>query len=80
MCYYLVTSFFSVATGVFLVTTIRPGELANDGAEKASDPEGEDDPKKRLVLDVLLDMGRNLLPPNALQATMQSYRTTVVPG
>ncbi len=68
ICYYLSTSFLAIILGVILVLSIRPGDVG----------EGEDDDikdektKERLIMmeDVLMDLFRNIIPPNVVEATM----------
>lgn len=77
MAYYMSTTVLAVILGIVLVTTIHPGTL------KANLDEHRQETESRNVTtpDTLMDLIRNLVPPNLLQATMQQYRTNLVyPG
>lgn len=70
--YYFTTTFFAVILGIVLVTIIEPGKGTNvviDTVDKIA--------MKRDVLtqDTLMDLIRNLVPPNIIQATFQQYQT-----
>merc|ERR1719290_421597 len=73
--YYMGTTFLAVILGIILVVTIHPGV---QGQEKSGDSV-----EKRNVTtaDTLMDLIRQMVPPNLIQATMQGYRTSLVyPG
>ena len=73
--YYMVTTLLAVILGVILVTSIKPGESV-DGSNHV-EPTGI---KKKNVttVDTMLDLIRNCVPPNVVQATMQQYRTHLI--
>lgn len=73
--YYLTTTVCAVIIGIILVSAIRPGEWDNDDIKTQADSE------KRNVTsaDTLMDLLRNCFPPNLIQSTMYSYRTTLSP-
>ena len=73
--YYMVTTLLAVILGVILVTSIKPGESV-DSSDHV-EPTGL---KKKNVttVDTMLDLIRNCLPPNIVQATMQQYRTHLI--
>ena len=75
VAYYLLTTLCAVALGIVLVTTIKPGE----GADNIS----EYDMKKNNVTtpDILLDLVRNFFPPNIVRATVAQQKTELIyPG
>ncbi|XP_058060328.1 excitatory amino acid transporter 3 [Anopheles bellator] len=72
--YYFTTTICAVVLGIILVTTIRPGagrEVSNIGGPATT--------RQVLTADTLLDLVRNLFPPNIIQATMFQFRTLLVP-
>ncbi|KAL7027924.1 hypothetical protein ACKWTF_005660 [Chironomus riparius] len=71
--YILATTVFAVILGIVLVLTIKPG---GKGIEDASNP-GEKTRKASTITDTLLDLIRNVFPPNVVQATLQTYQTTL---
>jgi len=73
--YYMGTTVLAVITGIVLVTTIHPGE---EGSAKAS---SKIESRNVTTPDTLMDLIRQLFPPNIIQATMQQYRTGLIyPG
>ncbi|XP_063698847.1 excitatory amino acid transporter 3 [Culicoides brevitarsis] len=73
--YYFTTTICAVILGIILVCTVRPGQggLAND-TTKDKPP-----PRQVLTADTLLDLIRNLFPPNIIQATIFQFRTVLQP-
>uniref|UniRef100_A0A182XIP0 Amino acid transporter n=1 Tax=Anopheles quadriannulatus TaxID=34691 RepID=A0A182XIP0_ANOQN len=76
--YYFTTTVCAVILGIILVSTIRPGagrEVSNLGGKATT--------RQVLTADTLLDLVRNLFPPNIIQATMfqvqDCFRTILVP-
>jgi len=73
--YYMGTTILAVILGIILVVTIHPGEArqrTEDVKSKARDV---------TTPDTLMDLVRNMFPPNLIQATMQQYRTSLIhPG
>uniref|UniRef100_A0A182SBK1 Amino acid transporter n=1 Tax=Anopheles maculatus TaxID=74869 RepID=A0A182SBK1_9DIPT len=72
--YYFTTTVCAVILGIILVSTIRPGagrEVNNIGGKATT--------RQVLTADTLLDLVRNLFPPNIIQATMFQFRTILVP-
>uniref|UniRef100_A0A1Y1LMS3 Amino acid transporter n=2 Tax=Photinus pyralis TaxID=7054 RepID=A0A1Y1LMS3_PHOPY len=63
--YYTVTTFCAVVLGIVLVTTIRPGVGIERSAQKK-----KVDAKIVLTADTLMDLGRNMFPPNIIEATV----------
>ncbi len=64
ICYYLSTSVLAIVLGIILVLSIRPGEGDRDSVDEKT--------KERNVLmqDVLIDLFRNSIPANIVEATM----------
>ncbi|XP_056634010.1 excitatory amino acid transporter 1-like [Diorhabda sublineata] len=73
VAYYLTTTFAAVVLGMVVVMVIRPGV----GVKVAGVGEGV----KRNVstVDTLLDLVRNMFPPNMAEATIFQTRTVLVP-
>lgn len=72
--YYFTTTICAVVLGIILVTVFQPGkghQTDDKGEEKVS--------RDVLTADTLLDLVRNLFPPNIVQATMFQYRTHLEP-
>ena len=79
IAYYMVTTLLAVFLGIALVTTIRPGGgyVDEDGAGGGNSAAG----RNVTTADTLMDLVRNMFPPNIVQAALQQYRTTLVyPG
>ncbi|KAF5280456.1 hypothetical protein FQR65_LT03265 [Abscondita terminalis] len=74
--YYTVTTISAVVLGIILVTTIKPGIGVGD--VKNTKPVG--DYKVTLTADTLMDLIRNMFPPNLIEATMgQSHIRIKIP-
>lgn len=71
--YYFTTTICAVVLGIILVSTIRPGS-----GQSVDDLKGKATTRQVLTADTLLDLVRNLFPPNIIQATMFQYRTILV--
>ncbi|TRY73010.1 hypothetical protein TCAL_03354 [Tigriopus californicus] len=77
VAYYMTTTVMAVILGIILVTIIHPGKptLNDDEIEKSGES------RNVTAADTLMDLGRNLLPPNLVKATVAQYRTVLVnPG
>uniref|UniRef100_A0A8C7VS21 Amino acid transporter n=1 Tax=Oncorhynchus mykiss TaxID=8022 RepID=A0A8C7VS21_ONCMY len=71
--YYLWTTFIAVIVGIILVLVIHPGTgTEKDGHRGGSGP-------VMTSADALLDLIRNMIPSNLIEATFQQYRTDLVP-
>jgi len=70
--YYMGTTLLAVVTGVILVTTIHPGVVGQDKGDHKVESRNVTTP------DTLMDLIRQMFPPNLIQATMQQYRTSLV--
>ncbi|XP_061098798.1 excitatory amino acid transporter 5-like [Conger conger] len=71
--YYLWTTFIAVIVGIVLVTTIHPGT----GTEKDTHHHGNG--PVMTSADALLDLIRNMIPANLVEATFQQYKTDLLP-
>ncbi|XP_063076502.1 solute carrier family 1 member 8b [Engraulis encrasicolus] len=71
--YYLWTTFIAVIVGIVLVLIIHPG----NGTEKEGHT-GSSGPVMTSA-DALLDLIRNMIPSNLIEATFQQYKTDLVP-
>lgn len=75
IAYYMGTTFLAVVLGIILVVSIHPGV---QGQEKSSD---KVESRNVTTADTLMDLIRQMFPPNLIQATMQGYRTSLTyPG
>ncbi|KAI4494188.1 hypothetical protein M0802_009222 [Mischocyttarus mexicanus] len=69
--YYMVTTISAVVLGIILVVSIQPGVGSTAGrAEKAL-------AQNSSTVDTLLDLVRNMFPPNLVQACISQMRTVV---
>lgn len=74
--YYLLTTVCAVVLGIILVVSIAPGK----GGEKNEDVEDQES-RNVTTPDTLMDLVRNMFPPNLIQATIEQYQTTLIyPG
>ncbi|XP_018609114.1 excitatory amino acid transporter 5-like [Scleropages formosus] len=71
--YYLWTTFIAVIVGITLVLAIQPGS----GTEKEGHRLGTG--SVVTSADALLDLIRNMIPANLIEATFQQYKTDLVP-
>uniref|UniRef100_A0A674NK46 Amino acid transporter n=1 Tax=Takifugu rubripes TaxID=31033 RepID=A0A674NK46_TAKRU len=71
--YYLWTTFIAVVVGIMLVVIIKPGV----GTEMESHRLGGG--PVMTSADALLDLIRNMVPSNLIEATFQQYKTDLIP-
>ncbi|XP_075935360.1 excitatory amino acid transporter 5-like [Anarhichas minor] len=71
--YYLWTTFIAVVVGIVLVLIIKPGV----GTEMESNRLGGG--PVMTSADALLDLIRNMVPSNLIEATFQQYKTDLIP-
>ncbi|XP_048109546.1 excitatory amino acid transporter 5 [Alosa alosa] len=71
--YYLWTTFIAVVVGIILVIIIKPGS----GTEMESHRLGGG--PVMTSADALLDLVRNMIPSNLIEATFQQYKTDLIP-
>ena len=75
--YSLLTTVLAVILGIILVVSIRPGLDQGQGNKNITEGEKKD----VMTADTLMDLVRNLFPPNIIQATIQQQRTVIIyPG
>jgi len=74
--YYMLTTVCAVILGIILVILIEPGSGGT------SDEELEEQNTRNVTTpDTLMDLVRNMFPPNLVQAALEQYQTTLVyPG
>ncbi|KAJ1530739.1 hypothetical protein ONE63_005594 [Megalurothrips usitatus] len=73
--YYLTTTVMAVIEGIILVLIIHPGR-SDEGVDKIK---REGTSRNVTTADTLLDLIRNIFPPNLIQATTHQYRTVLIP-
>ncbi|XP_034015669.1 solute carrier family 1 member 8b [Thalassophryne amazonica] len=71
--YYLWTTFIAVIVGITLVVVIHPGS-----SSEKENHQGVSGPVITSA-DALLDLIRNMIPSNLIEATFQQFRTELVP-
>ncbi|CAL4119879.1 unnamed protein product [Meganyctiphanes norvegica] len=74
IAYYIGTTFSAVILGVLLVTTIKPGKGSTEQQSGAVNNE-----QALYTPDILMDLTRNLFPPNIIQATFEMHKTYISP-
>jgi Na+/H+-dicarboxylate symporter len=76
IAYYMATTVLAVFEGIALVCLIQPGTRSSDVFESAIIPE-----KNVTNVDMLMDLIRNLFPPNIFQAMLEKSQTVLIyPG
>lgn len=76
IAYYMATTVLAVFEGIALVSLIQPGTRSSDVFESAIIPE-----KNVTNVDMLMDLIRNLFPPNIFQAMLEKSQTVLIyPG
>nr|XP_019563270.2 excitatory amino acid transporter 3-like [Aedes albopictus] len=70
--YYMTTTIIAVLEGVALVITIEPGKRGDDNQLSGSGSKAN-----ITTVDTLLDLIRNIFPPNVVQACLQQYQTVL---
>lgn len=73
VAYYMSTTVLAVILGIILVVSIHPGN-PNQGEDDITKV-GES--RNVTAADTLMDLARNLFPPNLVAATMKQYRTAL---
>ncbi|KAJ6637409.1 Excitatory amino acid transporter 3 [Pseudolycoriella hygida] len=77
VAFYLTTTFLSVVLGIILTITIQPGASRSDTSNRTIDTEFSHKPHVSSTVDTLLDLVRNLFPPNIVQACTHQYQTNL---
>lgn len=73
--YYMTTTLCAVILGIILCVTIHPGSGAPEDIARSGQS------RNITVADTLLDLVRNIVPPNLIEACISQYRTVLVyPG
>ncbi|KAI4905769.1 hypothetical protein NFI96_027778 [Prochilodus magdalenae] len=70
--YYLWTTFIAVVVGIVLVLIIKPGHGTEMESNRLGGP-------VMTSADALLDLVRNMIPSNLIEATFQQYKTDLIP-
>lgn len=73
--YYVITTTIAIVLGIVLAVTIQPG--ANRSGSPGSGPEIS--VRNVTTVDTMLDLVRNMFPPNYVQACTQQYQTVITP-
>lgn len=75
VAYYMITTVMAIVLGIILVVSIRPGS-----AETSALPE-ETNKKIRIstTADTLMDLVRNMFPPNLVEAAFAQFATVLTP-
>jgi len=71
VAYYFTTTIIAVILGIILVVSIHPGVSGQNKSDKTLNSRDVTTP------DTLMDLIRQAVPPNIVQATMQQYRTAL---
>lgn len=77
--YYMITTIMAVILGIILVMTVRPGI---DRHEKNSTEMAQTTSSQLRTItttDAMLDLVRNMFPPNIIQACIEQYQTILKP-
>lgn len=81
IAYYMITTFMAVILGIFLVVTIQPG-IDRDANNAVSTNQSESNAISKFrhttTTDTLLDLIRNMFPPNLVQACVAQFQTVLV--
>ncbi|XP_037086323.1 excitatory amino acid transporter 1-like [Pollicipes pollicipes] len=72
VCYYMVTTVMAVILGIILVVAIHPGQGNDEGIVKVEFG------RNTTTADTLMDLIRNMFPPNLVQAAGFHYRTVLI--
>uniref|UniRef100_A0A182J3T4 Amino acid transporter n=1 Tax=Anopheles atroparvus TaxID=41427 RepID=A0A182J3T4_ANOAO len=75
--YYLATTVLAVILGIVLVITIKPGSNSDEVEEEGTGGSGVG--RNVTTVDTLLDLVRNMFPPNLVQSCIQQYQTVLTP-
>ncbi|XP_024861751.1 excitatory amino acid transporter 3 isoform X2 [Kryptolebias marmoratus] len=73
MTYFFITTVLAILSGVLFVRLIQPGIIGTHSA--TIDDDDEDDDKVLTSVDAFLDLIRNIIPQNIIQACFQQYKT-----
>lgn len=73
--YYMSTTVLAIILGLILGLTIQPGK----GRDGELITHGEEELRNVTMEDTLLDLVRNMFPPNLIEACIYQYRTVLIP-
>ncbi|XP_076659467.1 excitatory amino acid transporter 1 [Halictus rubicundus] len=74
--YYASTTISAVVLGIILVLIIKPGQIGSSNTLTTN--ESVKPPRNVTTVDTLLDLVRNVFPPNLVQACIAQYRTILI--
>lgn len=77
--YYLITTFMAVILGIILVLTVRPGIDRNETNSTELAQQTNSKLRTTTTTDTMLDLVRNMFPPNIVQACLEQYQTILKP-
>ncbi|XP_076277813.1 excitatory amino acid transporter 3 [Lasioglossum baleicum] len=72
LCYYTMTTVVGITLSVILVQTIRPGEIL-----KNQNVVSQHSTRYYMTIDTILDLFRNLIPENLVNACLSQYQTVL---
>lgn len=73
IAFYVITTILAIILGIVLVLSIQPGRGSEDVTAMVGSGQNVYTP------DILMDLPRNLFPPNLVQAAFQTYKTVITP-
>lgn len=79
IAYYMITTFMAVILGIILVMTIRPGADRNESNAMESVHQTSTKLRSTTTTDTMLDLIRNMFPPNIVQACLEQFQTVLAP-
>lgn len=77
--YYMITTFMAVILGIILVLTIRPGIDRHGQNTVNSVQQTNSTLRSSTTTDTMLDLIRNMFPPNIVQACLEQFQTVLKP-
>ncbi|UXI18526.1 hypothetical protein NH340_JMT04469 [Sarcoptes scabiei] len=75
LIYYALTTAIAITLGIVLVLTLHPGKPINQSDQSIIYSDTPKVPRKITTPDTVLDLIRNLVPDNIVQATFSQYAT-----
>lgn len=83
--YYMITTFMAVILGIILVLTIRPGVdrhtlAGTKNSTESSSSSVNSKLRNSTTVDTMLDLIRNMFPPNIVQACLEQFQTVLTPS
>lgn len=80
IAYYMITTFMAVILGIILVMTIRPGADRYEPTLQQSAQQSSTKLRSTTTTDTMLDLIRNMFPPNIIQACLEQFQTILKPS